>query len=76
MTAKNEAVRLFLAATALILTAMLTNPLAEETTSAAPTANVKKVAPTKQSAKQSTKKIRETSRKINRYVVVSNRQHR
>ena len=72
MTAKNEAVRLFLAATALILTAMLTNPLAEETTSAAPTANAKKVAP----MKQSTKKIRETSRKINRYVVVSNRQHR
>lgn len=63
MTAKNEAVRLFLAVTALILTAMLTNPLAEETTQAAPTAIGKKVTTAKQ----------KQSKKINRYVVVNRR---
>ena len=68
MTVKNEAVRLFLAVTALILTAMLTNPLAEETTPAALAANGKKVITSKQSTKQ--------IRRINKYVVVTSRQTR
>lgn len=56
MTMKNEAVRLFLAITALILTVMLTNPMSEDistgsTSATAQTANDKKVAITKRQAR-------------------------
>lgn len=47
MKMKNEALRMFLAVTALILTAILTSPAAEQTTDKAPVAKVAKASTVK-----------------------------